>query len=443
MRHAGQDNTTMTASAWSVRTTGAEASREVVPPALWRVFVLIWLLFLYYPLLTLLLAHPARFQLVITVAGAALFVVLYLRLALPLPFGTELPVRMRLRTHSMPLALALLLAADVMLLTLLASLDWLWFFIFVSIAFGVRLPPRPAAVAVAATTALTIAVGIGAFGWVYTLRIALPVAVVGLGMIGVGRLVATIRELRAAREEIARLAVAEERLRFARDLHDLLGHSLSTITLKNEVACSLIPTHPDRAVHELADAISLAREALREVRQAVSGYRQPTLLMEIRSAQALLEAAGITCSVGDTTGVTDVSGATWLPPTLEAVLAWTVREGVTNVVRYSGARHCAIAVVRHADAVAVEITDDGEDGRDAASLGARWDIPGRVGAGLRGLAERAAQVHGQVEAGPRKPSGFRLRVTVPLPGPFPFPPPETPPADTSADHPSEQRIPQS
>src|SRR5260221_6586818 len=159
-------------------------SRPVVPPALWRLFVLIWLPFLYYPLLILVLAHPTPFQLVVTLAGAALFVALYLRLALPLPFGAATPVRMSLRTHLAPLALAALLAADILLLTLLASVDWLWFFIFVSIALGVRLPPRPAAVAVAATAALTVVLGVAAGGWGYALRIALPSPGVGLATAG-------------------------------------------------------------------------------------------------------------------------------------------------------------------------------------------------------------------------------------------------------------------
>ena len=430
------------------RPVGGDTSSAVVPPALWRLFVLIWLPFLYYPLLSLLLAHPAPFRLAMTVIGAVVFVALYLRLALPLPFGARASSRLRLNTHPMPLALAALLATDILLLTLFASIDWLWFFIFVGIVLGVRLPPRPAALAIAATVALTVAVGAGALGWVYALRIALPVAVVGFGMIGVGRLVATIRELRAAREEIARLAVAEERLRFARDLHDLLGHSLSAITLKNEVARSLVPTQPDRAVHELADAIGIAREALREVRQAVSGYRQPTLAIEIRSARALLDAAGIACTVEDTNGVSGTTGAIALPPALEAVLAWTVREGVTNVVRHSGARRCTIAVLRQANAVAVEITDDG-DGSDVAPRESRRDVlgspEGRAGAGLRGLTERIAQVDGQIEAGPCDPSGFRLLVTVP------FASAETKVRDMSADHPreqseqseqSEQRVPQ-
>lgn len=430
MRRLDLDDTNASASARTEGIEGiegaesADTSRDIVPPALWRLFVLVWLLFLYYPLVSLFLAHPAPFQLLTTLSGAVLFLVLFLRLALPVPFNAAVQPRVTLRSHLPSLALVAVLAADLILLTLFAGPDWLWFFIFVSIVLGVRLPPRPAAIAILAIAALTVAVGMGTFGWVYALRVTLPVAVVGLGLIGVGWLVSTIRDLRAAREEIARLAVAEERLRFARDLHDLLGHSLSAITLKNEVARSLIPTQPDRAVRELADAIGLARESLREVRQAVNGYRQPTLAIEIRGARALLDAANIACTLDD-----DTSGAE-LPPALEAVLAWTVREGVTNIVRHSGAQHCAIAVRRQEDSIAVEVADDG---RGAAAADPRLDIPkdppGRVGAGLRGLAERAAQVHGQMEAGPCEPAGFRLRVIVPLAVPIPVP--ATEPADAS------------
>lgn len=410
----------------SMRAEAADTSRDVVPPALWWAFALVWLLFLYYPLLALALAHPTPVQLVMTLAGAALFVALYLRLALPLPFDAAAPGE-SLGSRLTALALGALIAADISLLTLLASADWLWFFIFVSIGLGARLPPRLAAVAVSTVAALAVAVGVGPFGWVYSLRVALPVAVVGFGMIGVGWLVTTIRALRAAREEIARLAVAEERLRFARDLHDLLGHSLSAITLKNEVARSLVPTQPERAVRELGEAIGLAREALREVRQAVSGYRQLSLATEIQRAQALLDAAGIACVVEGAAG--DARAAP-LPPTIEAVLAWGVREGVTNVVRHSGARHCAIAVLRQADTVAVEVTDDGHghghghgSGSGSGNGGLSPDgspskpvVGGRGGSGtgLRGLAERAAQLHGQLEAGPCQPAGFRLRVTIPL-----------------------------
>jgi two-component system sensor histidine kinase DesK len=404
-----------------MRPAHTDTSREVgelLPPVLWRLFVLIWLLFLYYPLFALFGVHTTTMQLVLTLAGTALFTALYLWLALPLPFGSAAPTRLVPRTHVKPLVLAAALAADITLLTLFASLDWLWFFIFASIALGARLPVRPAVAAVATVTTLTVAVGVGPFGWVYALRIALPVAVVGLGMIGVGQLVRTIRELRAARLELARLAVAEERLRFARDLHDLLGQSLSTITLKNELARSLVPTQPERAVQELTDAIGLARAALREVREAVTGYRQPTLASELRNAQELLRAAGIACQL-EAWSSAEVNLP--LPLSTETVLAWAVREGATNVVRYSGARTCTIELRQEGEAVVLTVTDDGR-GSGSASAPSADQSSGRAGTGLRGLAERAAQVHGDVEAGPSvgagvggsEPTGFRLRVRVPL-----------------------------
>lgn len=394
----------------------ADVSREVVPPALWRLFVLIWLLFLYYPLLNPSQAHPTALQLMLTLTGTGIFAALYLYLALPLPFHEAAPVHLSWRAHRLPLALAVLLAADIVLLTLLAGADWLWFFIFVSIALGARLPARPAIAAVAAVAVLTVAVGVGPFGWVYALRVALPVAVVGLGMIGVGQLVRTIRALRDARQELARLAVAEERLRFARDLHDLLGQSLSTITLKNELARSLVRSQPERAVQELGDAIGVARAALREVREAVTGYRQPTLASELRNAQELLRAAGIACQVEDLLA-NDMNLP--LSPGTEAVLAWTIREGATNVVRYSGARICTIALRREGEEGVLTVTDDGR-GPGSASAPSADQISGRTGTGLRGLAERAVQIHGDVEAGPSagtggsESTGFRLRVRVPL-----------------------------
>jgi two-component system sensor histidine kinase DesK len=413
MGQTDQGNANVTESR---RTEWPDVSREIVPPTLWRLFVLIWLLFLYYPLLALIGTHASTtaMQLVLTLAGAALFTALYLWLALPLPFGSAAPTRLVARTHIKPLVLAAVLAADITLLALFASLDWLWFFIFASIALGARLPVRPAAAAVAAVAVLTVAVGVGPFGWVYALRIALPVAVVGLGTIGVGLLVRTIRELRSGRQELARLAVAEERLRFARDLHDLLGHSLSTITLKNELARSLVPTQPERAVQELGDAIGLARAALREVREAVTGYRQPTLATELRNAQELLRAAGIACQVEEL-----LANEVHLPLPLstEAVLAWAVREGVTNVVRYSGAHICSIALRQEGEAVVLTVTDDGRGIASAPSTSAGDGTAGRserAGTGLRGLAERASHVQGEVEAGPSTPTGFRLRVRVPL-----------------------------
>jgi len=136
-------------------------------------------------------------------------------------------------------------------------------------------------------------------------------------------------------------------LRLARDLHDLLGHSLSLITLKSELAGRLVAKESTRAAQEIREIELAARQTLREVREAVAGYRQPRLLSELDSARQLLQAAGIECSIEQAAGE--------LPPSIDAVLAWTVREGVTNVIRHSKARRCFIWLTRENGTVHAEI----------------------------------------------------------------------------------------
>jgi two-component system sensor histidine kinase DesK len=210
-----------------------------------------------------------------------------------------------------------------------------------------------------------------------------------------------IRQLRVAREEIARLAVAEERLRFARDLHDLLGHSLSLIALKSELAGRLVGKAPDRAAAEMRDVETVARNALQEVRAAVAGYRQPTLASELRSAEEILTAAGISFRME---GVIDSP-----PPALEGVLSWTVREGVTNVIRHSRARCCTIRLSQDGALLGIEVCDDGRGVAPNASA-----MPAASGSGLAGLAERVAAFGGHFSVGPSPSGGFRLSVQVPI-----------------------------
>jgi two-component system sensor histidine kinase DesK len=205
----------------------------------------------------------------------------------------------------------------------------------------------------------------------------------------------TVYALREAREEIARLAVHEERLRFSRDLHDLVGRSLSLIALKSELSNRLLAKDPDRAAAEMRDVEHVARDALREVREAVTGYRQPTLASELAGARAALAAAGVECCVKQNAGA--------LPTDLESVLAWTVREGVTNVIRHSRARRCDIRIERADGGISVEVIDDG-----------RGAVQAVEGSGLRGLAERAAARGGTAQAGPLPKAGFSLRVTIPV-----------------------------
>jgi two-component system, NarL family, sensor histidine kinase DesK len=208
--------------------------------------------------------------------------------------------------------------------------------------------------------------------------------------------------LHQTRAELARLAVADERLRIARDLHDLLGHSLSLITLKAELAGRLLDSDPGRAASEIAGLEGVARKSLADVRSAVSSYRQPVLAAELAAARQMLAAAGITCRV-------EVPASCELPATAEAALAWAVREGATNVVRHSGARTATITVVAAGGDASVEIADDGAGPRGGGQPGTGQ------GSGLAGIAERTAQAGGQVSAGAgHGGKGFRLRVRVPV-----------------------------
>jgi two-component system sensor histidine kinase DesK len=194
----------------------------------------------------------------------------------------------------------------------------------------------------------------------------------------------------------ARLAVTEERLRFARDLHDLVGHSLSAIAVKSEVATKLAATDGGRAAAEMAEVRALARQSLHEIRTAVRGYRTVDLAAELRGVRAVLEAGGIHCALDPVPGD--------LPQDVATVLAWVVREGTTNVLRHSKASECRIGLgVRDGRAV-LEMANDGAGEPSAAD-----------GSGLAGLAERVASLGGVLTArsdGDR----FLLSAAVPLRG---------------------------
>ncbi|GAA3687966.1 histidine kinase [Nonomuraea antimicrobica] len=199
-----------------------------------------------------------------------------------------------------------------------------------------------------------------------------------------------IRDAHRSREARARLAVAEERLRFARDLHDLLGHSLSVITLKSELAAKLATKDAGRAAAEMSAVRELAGESLAEVQQAVHGYQALDLDEELAGVRAALAAAGAHCVVEASTG--DLS------PAARTLLAWAVREGGTNILKHSAATRCAITI----DAGVLEMVNDGVDGTAAT--------PGN---GLRGLSERLVTAGGSFSAGPTGGGEFRLRAVVP------------------------------
>jgi two-component system sensor histidine kinase DesK len=223
----------------------------------------------------------------------------------------------------------------------------------------------------------------------WTMLITLPL--VALAMFGFFTILRANRELSEARAEVARLAAENERTRIARDLHDLLGHSLTTITVKAGLARRIAERDPARAAREIGEVEGLTRSALADVRAAVDGYRDVTLAGELASAQEVLRAAGIAAAT---------PRAIEVDPAHAELFGWVVREGVTNVVRHSRAHTCTIAVGPDW----LEIADDGRGGADA---------PGN---GLTGLRERVAAAGGTVRAG-SEAGGWRLRVD--MRGPVP------------------------
>lgn len=212
----------------------------------------------------------------------------------------------------------------------------------------------------------------------------------------------TVMELRATRQELARTAVEKERLRFSRDLHDLLGHTLSVIVVKSEAARRLAPHDVDAALLQVADIESVGRQALTEIREAVTGYREGSLATELDRARSALTATGIQPSVRR-------SGPPLAPQT-EALLGWVVRESVTNIVRHSTATTCAFVVEGTPDRVRLTVTDDGR-------TPAAPPTPGIGGTGLKGLTERLATAGGSLEAGPAPAGGFVVTAELPADAP--------------------------
>jgi two-component system sensor histidine kinase DesK len=361
-----------------------------VPHVRARLGVLLGLLFLIGPVSDLVNEPLAAWHIAALLGGTALFVACYLALLPPAP---------QLARHGDRTILVVLAALPVIAIALLlggAPSSYVALFVYFVAAAGMLLPMRPALAIIGATALAIVIAGLVLDVSHDTLAAtALTVVSIGVLMAAFGRVARANRELKATREELARLAVTEERLRIARDLHDLLGHSLSVIALKSELARRLVERDPDKALAEIDDIQTVTRDALADVRQTVQGYRRPSLVEELDGARTALAAAGIDCELRD--------GHVELPEDVEAVLAWAVREGATNVIRHSGAQHCAIRLEAEGDRAELEIEDDGR----AASAGA-------PGSGLRGMRERAHRVRGEVEAGARPGGGFRLRLTVPL-----------------------------
>ena len=201
------------------------------------------------------------------------------------------------------------------------------------------------------------------------------------------------RKLRKANEEIENLAKVAERERIARDLHDVLGHTLSVITLKSELAGKLIDRDPQRAGKEIREVEQISRQALSDVRDAIRGYRSQGLVAELAQAKTTLETAGLTVQC-------DAATTMKLPAVQESVLSLAVREAVTNVVRHAQARTCRMRLEQQNGSCRLEIHDDGCGSSNGE------------GNGLRGMRERVEMLGGTLNRNTE--AGTRIIITLPL-----------------------------
>ncbi|MEP6481509.1 MAG: sensor histidine kinase [Rhodoglobus sp.] len=337
---------------------------------------LIWLANTAVPLFG---AYPDASTRIVIVLLFALYALAFLVIA-PLNWSIRQPLRPLLPTGLFALSFALWpwMGADIYLL---------WVYVGVAAAMShVRFR-----VIVAYTAALAAATLL--FAWLAGQRddslFYFPAFLVSitLMMASFARVIGSMNQLRATQHELARLAVEQERSRVARDLHDILGHSLTVITVKAELAGRLIETNPAGAAKEIAEVEDLARGALADVRSTVSGYRGMSIASELANARSALESGGI---VADLPGSVDA-----VPAAYRELFGWVVREGITNVLRHSHATHCSVEL----GGSFVQVTDDG---RGAASTD---------GSGLAGLRERVGAAGLTMSADSLPSGGFRLRVS--------------------------------
>jgi len=278
------------------------------------------------------------------------------------------------------------------------------FFIF-ACAMAARYPDvRRAVLAIAAVFAAAFLASLLAESAQMRFLFLLPLLTAGLpvsmGSIMDARLRRSRQELLRKQEEVEHMATIAERERISRDLHDLLGHSLSLIALKAELAGKLADRNHDACKREIADIEATARQALGEVRSAVSGYRESGLAHALASARASLAAADVELE--------ERVERVKLAPAAEHVVALTLREAVTNVVRHAGARRCTLSLVLEQGSAVLRVMDDG------ASLRNVHDLRGlRQGNGLSGMQERAAAIGGRLALAVAATSGLALELRVP------------------------------
>jgi two-component system sensor histidine kinase DesK len=341
---------------------------------------LLWVVYLGFFFIDPVVNHASQRIWTDDILGAAVFLLLYFGL-----FVLECP-RAYMHIGGMVLLGVLFLPINMGACT---------FFIFAA-----AMLPFCVSTQLAAWIGLVIIGGIGALeglvlrihGWTMFYSALFPL-IIGAGNTFLAERNRMNRQLHKANEEIEHLAKLAERERIARDLHDVLGHTLSVITLKSELAGKLIDRDPGRAGKEIREVEQISRQALSEVRDAIRGYHTGGLAAELAHAKATLETAGVTVQC-------DAATSVQLPAMQESVLSLAVREGVTNVVRHARASNCRLHVAQQNGSCRLEIADDGQG---------FYTLEGN---GLRGMRERVEMLGGTLERTNR--SGTTLIITLPL-----------------------------
>jgi two-component system sensor histidine kinase DesK len=337
-----------------------------------------WLVYLVFYAVPWFWVRPALWQLAISAAGLAVFLPVYF-------------VSHRLSGARLLAAAAAMLLIGVALAPFGGG--WTVFPIYAASEAGRFRPARRAALAIALIAAVTITTGLGLrqplFWWASGVML---LVITGGATISRTAFYERTQALLASQEEVRRLAGTAERERITRDLHDVVGRTLTLAALKADLAAKLAASDPGRAEVEMRGVAEVARAGLAEVRAALAGQVGSTLEHEVAASREALDAAGITARVTGSEAA--------IPPDAGAVLAMTLREAVTNVIRHAEASACAIELALNDTSARLVVADDGL-GRGV-----------REGLGLSGMRQRLVAAGGSLSIAPAAP-GTRLVATVP------------------------------
>ena len=372
------------------RTRPEHAKRVVWVRRAVTAFAVVMLVYLVLPIVTTLEYTPNQPHLPLLAAAAVVFGVCHLLVVRLEPPGWQRSLQ------GVALGVQAVLSFVV---PIFGGVAWLGLGAYLLASLGIVLRPRLAAPLIAVATAgLVILMWREQVGSTEIVLLTLQNVITGLCIAGGVRVGDLTIELFAARDESAALAVDNERLRFARDLHDVLGHSLSAIALKSELAARLLRVRPDAAESELDTIRDIAGKSLTDVRAVAKGYRSLNLAREATSLSSVLRSAGV--QVAELVVPDDIS------PRVAEALAWTLREGVTNVLRHANATRVDMICRREGPDVLLELSNDG-----VGATKRKTDAVG--GNGLAGLIERVHAVGGQLNTASPRSDWFALTVRIP------------------------------